>query len=186
MRKVVLYQLLSLDGVAEEPGDWFFHTDDEVFTNLARIIASQDAILLGRGTYEYWVGYWPSSDVEPFASFINHTEKHLFASTPPADRWANTTVVTDPAGDYVAQLKARSGGDIGIHGSIALARSLLRAGLVDELRLVVAPVVAGRGRRLFEGEDELRTLELLDLDRTPSGALLAGYRVQGPEDAGSP
>lgn len=177
MRKVVLYQLLSLDGVAEEPGDWFFDVDQEVFTNLGRVIGSQDAVLLGRGTYEYWVGYWPTSDVEPFASFINGTEKHVVASSPPAQEWANSTLVTAPAEEYVADLKQRAGGDIGIHGSIELARSLLRAHLVDELRLVVAPAVAGRGRRLFDGDGDLRKLDLLDLERTRSGALLLGYRV---------
>jgi dihydrofolate reductase len=179
MRKVVLYQLLSLDGVAEEPGDWFFDVDREVFANLGRIIGSQDAILLGRGTYDYWVGYWPTSDVEPFASFINGTEKHVVTSSVPAQDWPNSTLVTSPAEEYVAELKQRPGGDIGIHGSIQLARSLLRARLVDELRLVVAPAVAGRGRRLFDGDDDLQRLELLDLERSSSGALLLGYRVQG-------
>ena len=70
-RKVVLYQLLSLDGVAEEPGDWMFDSGPEVFANLARTIESQDDVLLGRGTYDYWVGYWPTSDIEPFATFVN-------------------------------------------------------------------------------------------------------------------
>ncbi len=71
MRNVVLYQLLSLDGVAEEPGDWMFDTDRAIFDNLGAIIEKQDAILLGRTTYDYWVGYWPTSDIEPFATFIN-------------------------------------------------------------------------------------------------------------------
>ena len=179
MRKVVLYQLLSLDGVAEEPGDWFFDADEEVFANLGRVIGSQDAILLGRGTYDYWVGYWPGSDVEPFAGFINGTRKHVVTSTPPAEEWANSTLVTEPVEQYVADLKREPGGDIGIHGSIRLARSLLRARLVDELRLVVAPAIAGHGRRLFEDGDDLRRLELLDARRTPSGSLLLGYRATG-------
>ena len=83
MRKVVLYQLLSLDGVAEEPGDWFFDNGPEMFANLGRVIGSQDDILLGRGTYDYWVGFWPTSDVEPFASFINGTPKHVVMSSTP-------------------------------------------------------------------------------------------------------
>lgn len=181
MRKVVLYQLLSLDGVAEEPGDWFFDADRDVFSNLGRIIESQDAILLGRRTYEYWVGYWPTSDVEPFASFINGTEKHVVTSSTPSQEWTNSTLVTTAAEDYVADLKQQTGEDIGIHGSIELARSLLRARLVDELRLVVAPTVAGHGRRLFDGDDDLQKLELLDLGRTLSGSLLLAYRVQGEE-----
>ena len=67
-RNVVLYQLLSLDGVAEEPGDWISDGGPEVFANLGRTIATQDDVLLGRGTYDYWVGYWPTSTIEPFAS----------------------------------------------------------------------------------------------------------------------
>ena len=174
-RSVVLYQLLSLDGVAEEPGNWFFDTGPEVFANLDRIIASQDDVLLGRGTYDYWVGYWPTSDVEPFASFINRTRKHLATSSTPPQAWSNTTLVDTPIIDYVNALKRQSGGDIGIHGSIELTRSLLHAQLVDQLHLVVAPVIAGHGRRLFNGADHLQTLELLDVDRTPEGTLFLAY-----------
>ena len=83
MRKVVLYQLLSLDGVAEEPGDWMFDAGEAVFENLGQIIATQDDILLGRATYDYWVDFWPTSDVEPFASFINGTPKHVITSSKP-------------------------------------------------------------------------------------------------------
>jgi len=84
-RNVVLYQLLSLDGVAEEPSDWMSDDGREIFENLGGVIASQDDVLLGRGTYDYWAGYWPTSDVEPFASFINGTPKHVFTSSDLAD-----------------------------------------------------------------------------------------------------
>ena len=178
-RNVVLYQLLSLDGVAEEPGDWVSDSGPEVFANLARTIETQDDILLGRGTYDYWVGYWPTSDIEPFASFINRTRKHVFTSSEPAERWANTTVVSEPAEQYVAALKSQEGGDIGIHGSIRLARSLIRARLVDELRLVVAPTLAGHGERLFAGDDELDRLELVGSGTSPKGTLFLHYRRGG-------
>lgn len=176
MRDVVCYQLLSLDGVAEEPSDWMSDDGPELFANLARVIASQTDVLLGRGTYEYWAGYWPSSDVEPFASFINSTPKHVFTSSPRVGDWANTVDVTAPAVEYVRALKRRDGGDIGVHGSIRLARSLLRARLVDRLELVVAPAIAGRGARLFEADDSPRHLELVHADRTPAGSLLLTYR----------
>lgn len=179
MRKVVLYQLLSLDGVAEEPGDWFFDPDQAVVDNLARVISSQDDVLLGRGTYDYWAGYWPTSDVQPFADFINGTPKHVFTSGRPDVEWPRSTLVTDSAVDYVAELKRAEGRDIGVHGSIELARTLLRAGLVDELQLVIAPAIAYRGRRLFDGGDDLVRLELASVDRSPGGALFCGYRV-GP------
>lgn len=142
MRKVVLYELLSLDGVAEEPGDWMFDVDPDIFDNLGRIISTQDTVLLGRGTYDYWVDYWPGSDVEPFASFINTTTKHVFTSSRPDTVWDNTVLVGTPVADHVAELKDQPGGDIGIHGSISLAQSLLEAGLVDELCLVVTPTLA--------------------------------------------
>src|SRR5829696_2135728 len=149
MRKVVLYSLLSIDGVAEEPGNWLFDADDGLIENLGRVIGKQDAVLLGRGTFDYWVGYWPSSNHEPFASFINTTSKFIFTSTTPTSDWPASTIVSAPAAEYVADLKRVDGADIGIHGSISLARSLLQAKLVDELRLVVAPTVASHGRRLF-------------------------------------
>ena len=177
MRKVVLYQLHSLDGVAEEPSDWMFDAGEAVFDNLGGIIATQDDILLGRGTYDYWVDFWPTADVEPFASFINTTRKHVFTSKAPTKQWANSTVVDSPTIDYVTALKQQRGGDIGIHGSIDLARSLLRSDVIDEIRLVIAPALANRGRKLFEGESDLRKLELLDVDRTSGGALLLAYRV---------
>lgn len=177
MRNVVLYELLSLDGVAEEPGDWMFEVDREVFENLGRIIQKQTDVLLGRKTYDYWVDYWPTSDVEPFASFINSTQKHVFSSSVPSSEWSRSTVVRSSAVPYVTGLKQQPGGDIGIHGSIDLARSLLRAGLVDELRLIIAPTVAGHGRRLFDEAGALKKVSLTDVDRTPSGTLLLGYRV---------
>ena len=174
-RKVVLYTLLSLDGVAEEPGDWLSDGGPEVFENLGRTIETQDDILLGRGTYDYWVDYWPTSDVEPFASFINDTPKHVFTSSEPTAEWSNTVVVRDPATDYVEALKQGSGGAIGIHGSISLAQSLLRARLIDELRLVVAPALAGKGRKLFVDNDST-ALELVAVDRSEKGTLFLWYR----------
>ena len=180
MRKVVLYQLLSLDGVAEEPSDWMSDGGREMFENLATVIGTQDDVLLGRGTYDYWVDYWPTSDFEPFAPFVNTTRKHVFTSTPLTGDWPNTVVADRPAGEYVTDLKRTDGGDIGIHGSIGLARSLLDAGLVDELRLVVAPALANGGRRLFDADGgRLRALELLDCRSTEAGSLLLAYRVVG-------
>jgi dihydrofolate reductase len=175
VRKVVLYHLASMDGVALEDGDWFDDGSPELFDNLGRIIGSQDDVLLGRGTYDYWVGYWTKSDMQPFSQFINSTRKHVFTSGEPAEEWANSTLVRVPAAEYVAELKKTQGRDIGLHGSIELTRSLLRAGLVDELRLVVAPCAVGKGRRLFDG-DFLQKLELLDHRSSPKGTLFLGYK----------
>ena len=176
MRKVVLYQLQSLDGVAEEPGDWMFAADQTMYDNLSTVIGSQTDVLLGRGTYDYWSGYWPAATDEPFASFINGTTKHVFTSTAPDVEWASSTIVDTPAEQYVADMKQGDGGDIGIHGSIRLARSLVEAGLVDELRLVVCPAFADGGRRGFSDIAGLQKWELLDARSTSDGQLLLGYR----------
>ena len=100
-------------------------------------------------------------------------------STPTADPRASSTVVDGSAADLVRELKRGEGGDIGVHGSITLARSLIQDRLIDELRLVITPVVAGSGRRLFDQEVDTRRLQLLDANSTPSGTLLAHYRVAG-------
>jgi dihydrofolate reductase len=178
VRKVVLYALMSLDGVAEEPGDWMFDVDADIFDNLGEVISRQSDVLLGRGTYDYWVDYWPTSDVEPFAGFINGTPKHVFTSTPLTGDWPGTTAVRSPAADYVEGLRAGSGGDIGIHGSIRLAQSLLRAGLVDEMRLVVAPAAAHTGRHLFPDEAPIQRFTLRDVRGSATGCLLTHYAVR--------
>jgi dihydrofolate reductase len=174
-RKVVLYELLSLDGVAEEPGDWFFDTGPEVLENLGRTIATQGDVLLGRGTYDYWAGHWPTADLEPFASFINSVPKHVFTSAEADLAWSNSRPVRDPAVDYVAAMKQQGGRDVGIHGSIMLTQSLLRAELVDELRLVVSPVLAGRGRRLFPDASVLQRMRLDGVERSRNGTLFLAY-----------
>jgi dihydrofolate reductase len=177
MRNVVLYELVSLDGVAEEPGEgeWFVDADERLMDNLARVIARQDTVLLGRRTYDKWAPHWPASGMQPFAGFINNTPKIVFSSTAPVHTWSATTRVSGPAAPYVADLKRRNGGDIGIHGSLTLARSLLREHLVDEMHLVVSPSLAGAGRRLFEDIGGLQPFELIDVTRS-GGCLLLNYR----------
>ena len=93
MRKVVAYEFLSLDGVAEQPDEFVTDFDDAMQENLDRVIAAQDSVLLGRMTYDDWAGFWPASEIEPFAGFINGVEKFVVTSTTPAESWANTTVV---------------------------------------------------------------------------------------------
>jgi dihydrofolate reductase len=177
-RKVVAYELVSLDGVAERPDEFITDFDDEMRENLGRVIATQDAVLLGRRTYDDWAGYWPTSSIEPFASFINGVEKFVATSTPPEVPWENTTVVQGGLPEFVTELKRRSGGDIGVHGSIALAQSLLEEGLVDELRLVVAPALHMHGRRLFDRELS-RRLTMTRHVASSSGYLLLDFQMRG-------
>jgi dihydrofolate reductase len=185
-RKLVLYTLMSLDGAVDEPGRYFTHGlehdqtpefDAVMDENEARIIASQDAVLLGRGMYDEWSRFWPTVDGEPFAEFINRVKKYVVTSTPLAGEWHNAEAVRGPIGELVRDLKARPGRDIGVHGSIQLAQSLLAAGLVDELELVVGPSFGFAGRRLFPHPGAARHLDLLSATRTPSGSLLLRYRI---------
>jgi len=91
MRKLVVYELLSLDGVAEQPDDFVTDFDDVMRENLGRVVATQEAVLLGRRTYDEWAAFWPTSDSEPFAGFINGVEKFVATATTPVRTWANTT-----------------------------------------------------------------------------------------------
>jgi len=187
VRKVVLYMLTSLDGAVEDPRRYFPDStptvasapvfDTQMAELEARLIGRQDAVLLGRTTFEEWSRYWPTSDEQPFADFINGVRKYVVTSTPLTNSWDNAQAVAGPVADLVADLKARPGGDIGVHGSITLAQSLLAAGLVDELQLAVGPVLDPVGRRLFEGLDELRRLELLGATPTPGGTVWVAYRL---------
>ncbi len=179
MRKVVVYELLSLDGVAERPDAFFTEWDDRMDANLAAVIASQDAVILGRRSYDEWSQFWPSSDIEPFATFINAVPKVVATSSPLDGAWANSTVLDGPLVEGVRRLRQQPGADIGVHASISIAQALLAAGVVDELKLVIAPAIVGRGRRLLEGLPSLR-LESIGSETSPAGYLLANYRV-GPQ-----
>jgi dihydrofolate reductase len=178
VRKVVAYELLSLDGVAEEPDAFITEFDDEMRENLGRVIATQDSVLLGRRTYDDWAAFWPTCKAEPFASFINDVEKFVVTSTPPGDSWGPTTVVDGGLVEFVTELKQRPGADIGVHGSIALTHSLLEEGLVDGLRLVIAPALQMQGRKLFERGLSKR-LTLTRNAASPSGYLLLDFQLDG-------
>ena len=176
VRKIVAYELLSLDGVVEQPDEFITDFDDAMRENLGRVIAAQDTVLLGRRTYDDWAAFWPASDIEPFASFINGVEKFVVTSTKPGDSWANTTVVDGDLLEFLTGLRQRTGGDIGVHGSVTLTQSLLEQGLVDELRLVIAPALHMHGRKLFDRGLPKR-LTLTRHITSPSGYLLLDFQV---------
>jgi dihydrofolate reductase len=178
VRKVVAYELLSLDGVAESPDGFFADWDEALAANLAAVIAAQDAVILGRRSYEEWAGFWPGSDIEPFATFINGVAKYVATSRPLDRTWAKTTPVDGDLAEFVRDLRNQPGADIGVHASISVAQALLAAGLVNELRLVIAPVIAGSGRRLLDGLPAIR-LEPIRGMASPAGYLIADYRVIG-------
>jgi dihydrofolate reductase len=176
VRKVVVYELMSLDGVAEDPDAFITDWDEAMDANLAAVIATQDAVILGRRSYDEWAAFWPSSEIEPFATFINSVAKYVATSTPLDPEWANTSAVDGGLVDFVRDLKNRTGGDIGVHASISVAQTLLAGGVVDEVRLVTAPRIAGAGQKLLDGLPSIG-LALIHSETSPTGHLLLHYRV---------
>jgi dihydrofolate reductase len=175
-RKVVAGYFLSLDGMADAPDRFFTDWDDETDAKGADLIGTQDAVILGRRSYDEWSEFWPGSEIQPFASFINAVPKYVATSTPLEREWANSRVIDGGLVDFVRNLQDQPGGDIGVHASMSVARTLLAAGVVDELRLVIAPTIAGSGQRLFDGLPPIR-LETIRSTASPSGHLLIDLRV---------
>ena len=175
-RKVVVYELLSLDGVAEDPDQFIADWDDAMDANLAAVIATQDAVILGRRSYDEWAAFWPTSNIEPFATFINRVAKYVATSAPLDREWANASAVDGDLVSFIRDLKERPGDDIGAHASITVTQALIAADVVDELRLVIAPKIVGSGRRLLDGVPSTR-LEAIRTTTSPTGHLLVDYRV---------
>jgi dihydrofolate reductase len=182
MRKVVVYELLSLDGVADDPDQVITDWDEAMDANLAAVITGQDAVILGRHSYDEWAAFWPGSEIQPFAAFINGVAKYVATSTPLDPPWADATAIDGGLVDFVRDLKRRPGGDIGVHASISVAQTLLASDVVDELKLVIAPRIAGRGRRLLDGVPSIR-LEAIRSTTSPTGHLLVDYRLVRAEVA---
>lgn len=180
MRIVNAGLFYSVDGVAESPDQWQFDSfDDEIGAVLSSVMTKTDTVLMGRVGYEQWAAYWPSAN-DPFAAFINPVRKYVASGTMSGDlEWENASLITADLVDFVRQLKQADGGDISICGSISLVRQLLFAGLLDELTLVIHPVVAGGGRRpLFEPDGPTTRLDLHDAVVTSKGNILATYGLR--------
>lgn len=171
MRKLVSFLFISLDGVVEEPIKFVGRNaaSEDVLKFLGETIAEQDAVLLGRKMYEEWSGFWPKAKLEPFASFINSRQKYVVSSTLNSTHWGPAKILRGPLDQEVAGLKASVGGTIGVHGSVSVVQSLLRAGLIDELRFIQFPVVSGNGRRLLEEASAPIRLHLDHAHKTPNG-----------------
>ena len=178
MRKVYAGLFASIDGVVQAPNEWQPAFDEEMGAALGRMLEGQDAVLMGRVTFTEWAGYWPTSTDEPFATWINSTRKYVASSTlDSVDGWSNSTLIKGSMAEFVAELRSQDGGTIGVGGSPSLVRSLIEADLLDELTLMISPVVAGGGRkRLFLDDAAPRTFELVEAQGTSSGAVIATYR----------
>jgi dihydrofolate reductase len=183
--KIVLYTLVSLDGATEDPHRYFPETGEKVGApvfdeELARLegelLARQGGVLLGRRTYDEWSRYWPASDEQPFADFINKVRKYVVTSRPLAREWTNAQAVSGQLTEVVSNVKARADGDVGVHASITLAKSLLAENLIDELCLAVGRVLDPAGPRLFAGLPARRELNLVEAASTPTGSLWLRYR----------
>lgn len=177
MRRIVAGLFLSLDGVMEAPERWsppYFN--DEMGAAIGATMAESDAMLLGRVTYEEWAAYWPSQgDDNEFAGFINAVPKFVVSTTLDTVAWRNSTLIDGDVAAEIAALKEQPGKDISISGSATLVRSLLRDNLLDELRLMVHPVVVGSGRRLFEGDGGQKALKLVDSTTFSTGVVSLTY-----------
>ena len=177
MRNVVAGLFISLDGVTESPDKWQFdHFDDEMMADMEAQLAAQDAVLLGRVTYQEWAAYWPTSTDEPFASYINNIPKYVVSTTLDRVEWQNSTLIRGNLAEEIARLKQQPGKNIGVAGSSTLVQSLLQGDLLDELKLAVHPVVAGSGKRLFKDGSDLKRLKLIDAKTTSTGVLLLTYQ----------
>ncbi|MGW0882636.1 dihydrofolate reductase family protein [Streptomyces sp. NPDC002671] len=180
MRKVVSGLFVSLDGVAQSPNEWQFEFDEEMGAALAHTLETADTILLGGVTFTEWAGYWPtvtSGEDAGFAKWINESPKYVVSSTlDSVEDWSNSTLIKGDLVAAVNELKAREGKDITIAGSPTLVRSLLELDLLDELVLLIHPVVAGNGRKkLFADDAALKKLQLVSAEPTSSGVIIATY-----------
>jgi dihydrofolate reductase len=185
MSKIVVTEFISLDGVIEDPGGaedfkhggWSFEIsrgDEGDKFKLDETMASE-ALLLGRVTYEGFAKAWPSREGE-FADKFNNMPKYVVSSTLDNPDWNNTRVLKGDLVEEVSQLREREGGDVVVHGSAQLVQGLLDNDLVDELRLMVFPVVLGSGKRLFGEASDKKTLQLAESRTVGDGVAILIYR----------
>lgn len=177
MRKVVAGLYISLDGVTESPEKWQFdHFDAEMMSSLQSHTVTEDAVLLGRVTYQEWAAYWPTSTDEPFASYINTLPKYVVSTTLDRVDWINSMLIKGSLAEEVTRLKQQPGKNIGVAGSPMLVQSLLQEDLLDELTLMLHPVVVGSGKRLFKDRSHLKRLKLVGSQITSTGVAILTYQ----------
>jgi len=193
--KLTLTEFLSLDGVAQGPGSpdedtsdgftqggWLVpHIDDAFIQQTATWLGKADALLFGRRTYDNFSRDWPNitDPDDPFTEKMNGLPKYVASHSLAKAEWAPTTILSGDIAAQVSELKRQPGRELQIHGSAQLGQSLLAAGLIDELRLVIAPVVVGNGRRLFPVGGAPAGLSLIRNETTPGGLAIHVYETAG-------
>ncbi|HEY5832504.1 dihydrofolate reductase family protein [Streptomyces sp.] len=151
MRKLIVSEFLTADGVMEAPNEWHGpYFDDDMTRTVAGQMAGSDALLLGRRTYEGFAAAWPAMPDAPGADHMNGVAKYVVSTTLEKAEWNNSTIIAVDPADTIRALKEEAGGDITVMGSATLVQWLLGQGLVDEIELLVDPVVVGHGKRLFQ------------------------------------
>lgn len=182
MRKIVAGLFISLDGVFEAPDQWHFpYWNDEMGEKIESQMAESDTMLLGRVTYQEFAGYWPNQNADdvPMAAYMNNTPKLVVSTTMETLDWQNSTLISGNVVEELTTLKQQPGKNISITGSGTLVRSLLRDNLLDELHLLVHPIVVGSGKRLFVDGSEQKPLQLVNAKTFGTGVLSLVYQPAG-------
>jgi dihydrofolate reductase len=186
MRKVVSWLFISLDGVVEAPNEWQFDVfDEEMGAAITSQMEAEDAILMGRVTYQEFASYWPTSTDEPFASHINRTPKYVVSRTLEQAGWGSwdqPTLIKRNLAREIDTLKKQAGKNISVGGSPTLVRSLIQENLLDELQLMIHPVLVGKGKRLFTDDVDLKRLQLIDSKVTGTGVVIVTYQPAKTEN----
>ncbi len=196
MRKIVVSEFITLDGVIQAPGGaeedtdggfsqggWFMpYWHDALGEHFAQVIGGGDTLLLGRKTWEiHGAAFEPLADDDPEEPGFNAKPKYVVSTTlTSADAWRNSTIISDNVIDEIRALKAREGANILTDGSSVLVHTLAEADLIDEYYLILCPVVLGSGKRLFPAGTR-QNLRLVDANPIPSGAVVMHYLVEHPE-----
>lgn len=179
MRKLIAALQMTVDGVVEAPEQWSFaNYNDELGAAVGAAMAHADAMLMGRVLYQEWAAYWPAQGNDnPMADYMNGIRKYVVSTTlENVDQWSNATLINGDVVQAVTDFKQQPGKNMSISGSPTLVRSLLRDGLIDELHLILHPVVVGSGKRLFPDGSDGHTLKLIDSKPFSTGVVYLTYQ----------
>ena len=180
MRKIVVSEFMSLDGVVEAPDTWQFPFQSEEMGEITeRQTRDTDAFLLGRTTYDIFAGFWPTQTNNEFgvADKLNSAPKYVVSTTLQNADWNNSTQIKSNVIEEIRKLKQEGTGIIGITGSVKLVHSLLNADLIDEIQVLVHPIVLGKGIRLFV-DGYHSSMTLADSKTLPNGVMFLSYQIE--------